>query len=77
MQEEFGLGIYIQKTVGGYFASAAPPQVEGDWRTPNSYSREEVTANLVRLGAHQSDIDDAFEAAEQEWQSAEHQRIIR
>jgi hypothetical protein len=64
------MGIYIQKVVGGYFASATPPHVHGDWRTPDIYSRDEVIANLLRLGAHQTDIGDAFFASDQEWLSA-------
>jgi hypothetical protein len=64
------LGIYIQKLVGGYFAFAEPPEVQGDWRTPDAYSREEVTENLLRLGAGRADIEAAFLAADQEWESA-------
>jgi len=61
------LGIYIQKIVGGYFASANPPHIQGDWRTPDAYSRDEIIDALLRRGAHQTDIGDAFYAADQEW----------
>ena len=59
--------IYIQKVVGGYFASATPPQIQGYWRTPDTYSRDEVIAALTQRGAHPTDIGDAFYAADQEW----------
>ena len=61
------MSIYIQKIVGGYFASATPPHIEGDWRTPDAYSRDEIVQALTQRGAHQTDIGDAFYAADQEW----------
>lgn len=61
------MGIYIQKVVGGYFASANPPHIEGDWRTPNAYSRDEIIEALSQRGAHPTDIGDAFYAADREW----------
>jgi hypothetical protein len=61
------MGIYIQKVEGGYFASATPPHIQSDWRTPGAYSRNEVIEALIQRGAHQTDIGDAFYAADQEW----------
>lgn len=61
------MGIYIQKVVGGYFASATPPHIQCDWRTPDACSRDEVIDALIRRGAHQTDIGDAFYTADPEW----------
>lgn len=64
------MAIYIQKIVGGYFASATPPHISGEWRTPTTYSRDEIVAALLERGAHQTDIGDAFYAADPDWLAA-------
>lgn len=61
------MAIYIQKIVGGYFASASRPHIQGDWRTPDADGRDDAIAALTRRGAHPTDIGDVFCAADQEW----------
>jgi hypothetical protein len=61
------MGIFIQKTDGGYLASSTPPHVQSDWRTPKACSRDELIAALTKRGAHTTDIGDAFYAADQDW----------
>lgn len=61
------MGIRIQKVLGGYLASATRPHIQGNWRTTGAYSRNEIINALIQHGAHQTDIGDAFYAADQEW----------
>ena len=63
------MGIYIQKTEGGYIASATPPHIHSDWRTPHEFGRDELILALTQRGAHPTDIGDAFYAADQDWLS--------
>ena len=61
------MSIYIQKVLGGYFCQATPPHTQGEWRTPDVYTRDEIIDALIQRGAHQTDIGDAFYAADPEW----------
>ena len=56
-----------QKTEGGYLASATPPHIHSDWRTPEACNRDDLIAELAQRGAHPTDIGDAFYAADQDW----------
>ncbi len=65
------MGIFIEKVVGGYLASANSPHIRGDWRTPSPCSRDEIIDALTQRGAHVTDIGDAFYAADPEWLSGQ------
>ena len=59
--------IEISKTDGGYFARATPPHVAAEWQTARPMEASVIIAELRARGAHQSDIGDAFNAADPSW----------
>jgi hypothetical protein len=62
--------IVIEKVDGGYRAQATPPHVRHAWGTEQPLSVSEITAKLSELGAHQTDIGDAFFQADPSWISS-------
>jgi hypothetical protein len=62
------MAIVITRTVSGYEASATPPHVQGSsWRTRCPLTARELISVLLERGAHQTDIADAFHAANPNW----------
>jgi hypothetical protein len=59
--------IAIEKVDGGYRAKATPPHVHHAWETEQPLSVNQITAKLSVLGAHQTDIGDAFYRADPNW----------
>jgi hypothetical protein len=59
--------IVIDKASGGYRARATPPHVRTAWETLQPLAVKEITAKLLELGAHQTDIGDAFYEADPSW----------
>jgi hypothetical protein len=61
--------IYIEKVVGGYIVSATPPHTNIDYKSPEVLGVQGVINELRKRGAHQTDIGDAFHAADPDWLS--------
>ena len=59
--------IEIVKTADGYIGAATPPSVKTEWRTIEPMTVKALIAELERLGAHQTDIGDAFYSADPNW----------
>jgi hypothetical protein len=62
--------IMIQKVIGGYRVQATPPHVHSAWQTEHPQTVDEIIKQLFALGAHQTDIGDAFYAADPDWLSS-------
>ena len=58
--------IEIEKADGGYVARVTPPH-GSEWETVRPAGRDELIAALREQGCHQTDIGDAFYAADPEW----------
>lgn len=43
------------------------PAVESEWSTPEPMDRDQLIEELLKMGAHQTDIGDAFHAADPNW----------
>jgi hypothetical protein len=62
--------IDIEKADDGYVARVTPPHGSGTpWETVRPLPRDELIAALREQGCHQTDIGDAFYAADPEWLS--------
>ena len=62
------MSLVIKQTQDGYMASVTPPHVQGGaWSNPQPLSRSELVQELLHLGCHQTDIGDAFYAADPQW----------
>jgi hypothetical protein len=59
--------IVIGKIDGGYQVEATPPHVRSAWKTAQPLSIKEIIAKLQELGAHQTDVGDAFYQADPNW----------
>ena len=59
--------IAIEKSGHGYRARATPPNVRSAWETERPLSAREIASKLLELGAHQTDIGDAFYQADPNW----------
>ena len=59
--------IAIKKINDGYQVEATPPHVRSAWKTVQPLSVKEIIEKLRKLGAHQSDIGDAFYQADPSW----------
>jgi hypothetical protein len=59
--------ISIEKVIGGYEAHATPPHIREEWRTTSPMTANSLAAELLTRGAHQTDIGDAFSAADPNW----------
>jgi hypothetical protein len=59
--------ISVEKVAGGYLVSATPPHTKADYKSPTALSVREAIDELKKLGAHQTDIGDAFYAADPNW----------
>ena len=62
--------IYIEKIVGGYRVAATPPHTRVDYHSPEALSVAQVIEELTKRAAHQTDIGDAFYAANPDWISS-------
>ena len=60
--------IEIEKAPDGYLARVTPPH-GSEWETVRPLGRDELIAALREQGCHQTDIGDAFYAADPEWLS--------
>jgi len=60
--------IDIAKAGDGYVARVTPPH-GSEWETVRPLPRDELIAALREQGCHQTDIGDAFYAADPEWLS--------
>ena len=63
------MAILIKSTALGYEAVATPPHVKTPWQTNAPSPARELIAALLELGCHQTDIGDAFYAANPNWLS--------
>jgi hypothetical protein len=43
------------------------PSVKTEWRAPGPMSADQIVEELLSRGAHQTDIGDAFYAADPQW----------
>ena len=60
--------IVIEETDGRYSASVTPPHGAGqEWSTTKPMERDQLVVTLRELGCHQTDIGDAFYAANPDW----------
>jgi hypothetical protein len=60
--------IEIEKLEGGYVARVTPPHGQGrEWTSETPQPAEVLIADLQALGCHQTDIGDAFYAADPNW----------
>ena len=54
---------------GLYSAEASPPDTDREWATSNPLTVGELINELYAIGAHQTDIGDAFYTADPDWLS--------
>lgn len=60
--------IEIRRVGGLYEAEVTPPHGSGhEWSTPKPMSANDLDKKLFELGCHQTDISDAFDAADPDW----------
>jgi hypothetical protein len=59
--------IVIERVEEGYTARVAPPHGCTEWVSPRPLPADELARELVALGCHQTDIGDAFAAADPGW----------
>jgi hypothetical protein len=60
--------IVVKQTSFGYEAIATPPHVSGAaWQSSHPMPVGELIAALLQRGCHQTDIGDAFYAANPNW----------
>ncbi len=60
--------INIRQADEMYEADVSPPHAEGiPWSSPHPMSRDDLVAELRRIGCHQTDIGDAFFEADPGW----------
>jgi hypothetical protein len=59
--------ISIEKVAGGYLVSATPPHTKTTYKSRAALSARDAIDELTQLGAHQTDIGDAFYAADPNW----------
>jgi hypothetical protein len=59
--------IEITKLLDGYLAHATPPHVKTEWRSISPMAAGSLFQELKRLGAHQTDVGDAFYLADPDW----------
>lgn len=66
------MAIVIRRLPTGYEADLSPPHGDGQpWRSPEPMEIEELISALLARGCHQTDIADAFDEADPEWQFRE------
>lgn len=64
------MAIVIKQSGSGYEAVATPPHVTAPaWQSSQSMPAAELIAALVERGYHQTDVGDAFHAANPNWLS--------
>jgi hypothetical protein len=62
------VAINIRQAGDLYVADVTPPHAQGvRWSSPHPMSRDELVAELLRVGCHQTDIGDAFFDADLGW----------
>jgi hypothetical protein len=59
--------ILIEKTAGGYVATATPPHTREPFRQQVACSRADLIEALRQRGVAPGDIGTAFDIADQEW----------
>ena len=61
------MAITIRKTGAAYEAVVTPPHAKAQWQTQAPVGASPLARELQRLGCHQTDIGDAFYAADPNW----------
>ena len=61
------MSITIKLVETGYLASVRPPNGRISWDTSKPMNRRELIDQLLSLDCHQTDIGDAFYAADPDW----------
>ena len=62
------MAIIIKLAGIGYLAEVTPPNIHGSaWKISKPMSRDELARELLRLGCHETDVGDAFYAADPNW----------
>ena len=60
--------IILKKQAEGlYTASATSPHVKEPWSTTGSLGTDQIIRELLKRGAHQTDIGDAFYDQDPDW----------
>jgi hypothetical protein len=61
------VAITIRKVGQLYEAEVTPLDSDAAWSSPRALNRDELIAELRRIGCHTTDIGDAFYAADAGW----------
>jgi hypothetical protein len=62
------VAIVIARVGDRYEATVSPPHGRGtEWTSPESLTADELVADLLERGCHQTNIGDAFYDADPDW----------
>jgi hypothetical protein len=61
------VALLIKRTDFGYEATVTPPHAVAAWETNGPITARDLLAALLQRGCHQTDVGDAFYAADPRW----------